>query len=86
MIAQSSIDEIEEQIDDLNHFIRKAPDKIKSDFHKIAEELKNDKDSLIAQYDNLNTIAEEKWDDAVISFKTTRDLLKDKLETFLTKN
>jgi len=85
MIAQSSIDEIVEQIDDLKHFIRKAPEPTKNDFYEIANELENDKQSLISQYNNLNTVIEEKWDVEVSSFKETRDMLKEKIDEFLTK-
>lgn len=45
----------------------------------LIEQLEQEKNALIEQYYNLDTILQENWDNAMRSFTTTRNILRSKL-------
>jgi hypothetical protein len=85
MIAQSCIDAVYEQMDYLKHHIDSFPEAEENSFKKTFFNLEKDLDSLIMQYNDLDTIGDVNWDEAINTFKVSNDNLYEKLNQFSIK-
>jgi hypothetical protein len=86
MIAQSSIDSIDDHLKFLKRYIHQYPEPVKKRFYQNIDAFENEASSLIKQYNNLDALSDEKWDEAVQEFKITKDILKEELNQYLIKN
>lgn len=79
LIAKSNIDEIEERIEDLKNQFEKIGG-INLEYELKIEQLELKKASLIEQYNNIDSIFPEKWEKAMNSFTSARDILSKRID------
>ncbi len=75
--AKQSIDKIFAKIDELEAKKERAKAGSVEEYDKVLANLKVKRDALVAQYDKLADISEEKWEEAKSAFSAASESFKE---------